>query len=164
MPPIFKMCPKPNCRRRLYEKKFFSRKQWDLYQKTQGNRANLQKYECRRCMKYYENYMPSYTFTAEMTDPISQMSMHIKFFNKTGQTLVGVPPQEFESAMDFKVNTLKPGMEQEGGMTRDIEDRLKHHKNHQLKIFNTRIYRQFLLLVKSDYFSPFNNNKQDHKL
>lgn len=163
MPPIFKMCPKPGCKRKLFEKKFFSKKKEQAYLQVQGQKAAVQKYECRRCMKYYENYLPSYAFMAEVTDPVSHHSIQIRFHNKQGQVLIGVEPKEFENALDFKNKNRQ--MEAEGAQpSRELEERLKVHKSHQKKIYNTRIYRQFLLLVRSDYFSPFNNNKQDHKL
>ena len=52
-------------------------------------------------MKYYENYIPSYILTADLSDPITCKSIRIKFYDKSGQTLMGVPPEFFESRLDF---------------------------------------------------------------
>jgi hypothetical protein len=35
-------------------------------------------------MKYYENYIPAYSFTGDFADPISKTTIQIKFFNEAG--------------------------------------------------------------------------------
>ena len=57
-------------------------------------------------MKYYENYIPSFSFTADFGDPISCKSMQVKFFNEAGTILFGQQPEIFEKSLDFKYEHL----------------------------------------------------------
>lgn len=92
-------------------------------------------------MKYYESYIPAYSFFADFADPISGRTISIKFFNETGRVLFSYPPEIFERALDFKMENIRAltgNNEQEMNENKEIQERLKFFKAHQKKIYARR--------------------------
>ena len=85
-------------------------------------------------MKYYENYIPAYSFSAEFADPISKNTIQMKFFNEAGTVLMGHRPDTFENSLDFKI--ANPRSANDTSYDKEYEDRCKFHKRQQKRVYD----------------------------
>eukprot|EP00347_Sterkiella_histriomuscorum_P020732 403336688 len=116
--PYYKACPVEKCRKKM--------------------QITAKGLECRGCLKYYDTFVPAYSFSATISDHTD--SIEVQFYRCHGEALLGCSAQKF---VELKENSYYG------------DDNSLELQN----IYNRRLYQNFTMEIQVLYTQPNQENK-----